>query len=95
MTTKPKGPPYFFIQTGVGNIILRVRDPITGSGTPLTLHQIVSLDVPLNEIPHFDPVAFRQFYGNGEGQRSALSYLFRHGDLEKNFLKCAPGMNDL
>jgi len=89
---KNKGIPCYFIQTGIGNVVMRLRNPETGSGTPLTLHQVVTLNVPITTIPFFDPEKFKKFYGDKERERQFLDHLFQHNEPEESFLKYGPGM---
>jgi hypothetical protein len=70
---KDRGTPCFFIQTAVGNIVMRLNRPDTGAGTVLTLHQIVAMHAPVKEIPYFDPVAFKKFYGSS-GMAKTVAY---------------------
>lgn len=80
---KDKGIPCYFIQTGVGNIVMRLRRPDTGAGTALTLHQIISMDIPVKEIPFFDLEKFKKFYKD-EG---CLGYLFRPASEDMRYLE--------
>ena len=94
MATKDKGIPCFFIQTGVGNIVVRLGRSDTGAGSPLTLPQIVSMGVPIDTIPDFDPETFKQFYGS-DGLAKIVTYkrIVEHKEVDEIFLKFGPGMN--
>ena len=89
-----KPTPCYFIQTGVGNIVMRLRTPDTGAGAALTLHQIVALGVPIATISHFDPNTFKKFYGSTNMARCvAYNRIGDHREEEDNFLKYGPGIN--
>jgi hypothetical protein len=83
MTKKDKGTPCYFLQTGAGNIVMRLHRPDTGAATALTLHQIVAMDVPTKEIPLFDLEKFKRFYSD----ENCLGYLFRPSTEDKNYLE--------
>jgi len=83
MTKKDEGIPCYFIQTGVGSIVMRLRRPDTGAGTSLTLHQIITMEVPIKEIPFFNISKFKKFYSD----EHCLGYLSRHDTEEKLFLE--------
>ena len=85
---KDKGVPCFFIQTGVGNIVMRLRSLEAGGSVALTLHQIVAMDVPVKEIAYFDPFRFKEFYGNdGMGKTTSYNRITDHRKEEKGFLE--------
>jgi len=81
---KQKPTPCYFIQTGVGNIVMRLEKMDTGAGTALTLHQIVSANVPVKEIPFFDVEKFKKFY-----RASLITNEFLIRILEKGQHKCS------
>lgn len=86
--------PCYFIQTGVGNIAMRLRKPDTGAGAALTLHQIVTMDVPLTTIPDFNPEQFRKFYCTENTAKIAMhDRLIVNKEDERIFVEFAPGMN--
>lgn len=91
---KDKELPCFFIQTGVGNIVIRLGKSDADAGSPLTLPQIISMEVPVAAIPNFDPGAFKQFYGTDNlGKTAMYKRIVGHRDVEENFLKFGPEMN--
>jgi len=85
-----KAVPCYFIQTGWGNIVMRLNSEENGTGTTLTLHQIYSLNLNPKTIPDFNPDQFKAFYSLRGVGKDVYTRLTDHAMPEDQLLEHLP-----
>lgn len=87
--SKDRGIPCYFIQSGWGNVIMRLDSPQSGCGITLTLHQIVILGIQVKHIPNFNSANFKAFYGLEGVGKNVYDRIVEHDLPEIHLLESA------